>query len=249
MAEPVGPTDDAATGPTSPTPMRYDAVIFDVDGVLVEPTDPVVHREAVRAALAGFGVEAVDAETVERLVEITGDDRDQLSADSVEQVCRRHGIDPGTFWAERERRAAEAQVEEVEAGRKALYPDAAVVEELHGRGVSLAAISNNQAQLVTAMFEAYGLADQFDATYGREPTLQGLRRRKPDPYYANQAMTALDAADPLLVGDSEVDVETARRLDIDSVFVRRDHRQDYELTTPAAHEIESLRELPGLLEG
>lgn len=230
--------------------MRYDAVIFDIDGVLVEPTDPDVHRDAVRAAFAAFDIEPVEAETVERLVELTGDHRDQLSAPTVRQVCRNHGIDPESFWQERERIAAEAQLDEVEAGRKRRYPDATVVEEIGDREtIPLAAISNNQQQLVTAMLGRYELLDHFTVSFGREPELVGIERRKPNPYYARQAMTTMGATQPVLVGDSEVDLVTADRLGIDSVFVRRAHRQGYRPRTEPDHEIWSLTELTEVLDG
>ncbi len=230
--------------------MRYDAIIFDCDGVLVEPTDPAVHREAVRDAFRAFDVQQVSSTTVDRLVEITGDERDQLSATSVEEICTECGIDPDRFWQEREDRAATAQLREVDAGRKALYPDADIVRELAGRDETspMGVISNNQHQLIVRMLEHYGLGEAFDAQYGREPTLAGLRRRKPNPYYARQVMSDLDSTDPVLIGDSQVDVQTADRLDIDSVFLQRAHRQDYELSADPTYQINGLSELPTLIE-
>lgn len=229
--------------------MRYDGIIFDVDGVLVEPTDPQVHRDAVRAALESFGVQPIDTDTVERLVEITGDNRDQLSAASVEEVCRRHGIDPEAFWRKRERLAAEAQVEELQAGRKERYPDASIVSDLGTprEPIALAAISNNQDLLLPRVLRAHDLLDDLAAVYGREPTLAGLERRKPAPHYPKRVMAELEMEDPLVVGDSEVDIETAERLELDSVFVRRPHRRGYSLQTAPDYEIESLTDLPAIL--
>lgn len=231
--------------------MRYDALIFDCDGVLVHPTNPQVHRDAVRDAFRTFDTQEVNADTVDRLVEITGDERDQLSATSVEEVCTEFGLDPDRFWREREDRAAEAQFREVDAGRKALYPDADMVRELADRegASSMAVISNNQHRLIVRMLEYYGLDETFEAQYGREPTLAGLRRRKPNPYYARQVMEDLGAANPVLVGDSQVDVRTADRLGIDSVFLRREHRQDYELSADPTYQISQLTELTELIEG
>lgn len=230
--------------------MRYDGIIFDVDGVLVEPTDPQVHRDAVRAAFDAFDIGNFDAETVERLVEITGDDRDRLSADSVVQVCDRYGIDPESFWRERERLAADAQFDECRAGRKDRYPDVGVVADLAGgeSSLPLAAISNNQAALVPRVLEAHGLLDHFEVVYGRDPTMAGLERRKPDPYYAERSMADLRVDEPLIVGDSAVDVETADRLGLDSAFLRRPHRQRYELEVAPDYEFESLTQLPDVLD-
>ncbi|MFB6361708.1 MAG: HAD family hydrolase, partial [Halobacteriales archaeon] len=229
----------------------YDAIIFDCDGVLVEPTDPDVHRAAVRDAFRTFDVDQVNPTTVDRLVELTGDERDQLSAKSVEEIATEFGLDPNPFWQERENLAAVAQLREIEAGRKALYTDADVVRQLAGPDESrpMGVISNNQHQLVVRMLEHYGLSEAFEAQYGREPTLAGLRRRKPNPYYAREVMADLDSTNPVLIGDSQVDVRTAARLGIDSVFLRREHRRDYELSAAPTYQIEALTELPGLIEG
>lgn len=230
--------------------MRYDAVIFDCDGVLVEPTTPGVHREAVREAFRTFDVEPVSSDVVDQLVEITGDERDQLSATSVEAVCTEFGIDPDSFWRTREQLAAEAQFREVEAGRKASYPDTDAVRELAGsnRDIPMGVISNNQHQLIVRVLQHYGLGEAFQARYGREPSLAGLRRRKPNPYYANRVMDDLNSTAPVLIGDSQVDVRTADRLGIDSVFLRRAHRENYELSPEPTYQISRLTELPELIK-
>ncbi|WP_311172237.1 HAD family hydrolase [Halobellus ordinarius] len=227
--------------------MNYDTIIFDSDGVLVEPTDPAVHRTAVRKAFLEFGVVDVDAETVEYLVEITGDERDKLSAANVRRVCEEFGIEPEQFWRRREQLAVEAQAEEVERGRKCTYPDVGVVNILDapGKDLTLAVVSNNQAGTVTNSLEAFDLAPHFDAIYGREPTLAGLDRRKPDTYYAEKILTEFGGDQVLFVGDSIVDIQTADRLGIDSAFLHRDHRASYQLTESPKYEIDGLE---GLLE-
>jgi phosphoglycolate phosphatase-like HAD superfamily hydrolase len=229
--------------------MRYDAVLFDCDGVLVEPTDPAVHREAVRAAFRSFGVEDIPSEIVDQLVEITGDDRDQLSASTVETICAEHDIDPASFWYEREALAAEAQLQEVAAGRKDRYVDIDMVRNLRDRDQrpGLGVISNNQHELLGPMLEHHDMADTFDAYYGREPTLEGLQRRKPNPYHVRQVLGEIGADEPVLIGDSDVDIRTADQLSIDSVFLRRPHRQSYELSVDPTYEIRQLTELPEVL--
>lgn len=225
--------------------MSYDAIIFDSDGVLVEPTNPTVHRNAVRKAFIEFGLLDVDADVVDQLVEITGDERDELSASTVRRICADVDIDPDTFWRRRELIAAEAQCEEINQGRKRTYPDIGVVHTLDTPpwDLSLGVISNNQHRTLTHALETFHLTDHFDAIYGRQPTLEGLERRKPNTYYAEQVLEDFDAERPLLIGDSAVDIQTADRLGIDSVFLHRDHRESYGLTESPDYEIEGLEEL------
>lgn len=227
--------------------MSYDAIIFDSDGVLVEPTDPIVHRNAVRKAFIEFGVFDPDADTIDHLIEVTGDERDKLSIAHVQRVCEEHGIDSEAFWRRRELLAAEAQHEEIRQGRKRIYPDIGVVHLLDAPPLDLplGVVSNNQHRTVKHVLDSFHLGHHFDASYGRQPTLEGIDRRKPDTHYAERLVRELDADRPLLVGDSVVDVRTAAQLDIDSVFLDRPHRSSYRLPEPPDYEVDSLR---GLLD-
>ena len=225
--------------------INYDAIVFDNDGVIVEPTDPTVHRDAVREAFRSFGIDDVTPEIIDRLIEISGDDRDELSAQNVRRACERNQVDPSEFWQHREQIAAEAQLVEMREGRKELYPDFDAVCSL---GCPLGIVSNNQVETVQNVLDEFGCRDIFDVVYGREATLTGIERRKPDPYYVQTVIEELGADAPLLVGDSDVDIRTADQLDIDSVFVRRPHREGYSLSVEPTYEIDSLRELPSIVE-
>lgn len=222
--------------------MSYDAVIFDSDGVLVEPTDPMVHRNAARKAFIEFGVLDPDTETIDHLIEITGDDRDKLSVTHVQRVCEEYGIDTETFWRRRELLAAEAQHEEIKHGRKTVYPDIGVVHLLDAPplNLSLGVISNNQHRTLEHVLDSFHLEHHFDAIYGRQPTLKGIDRRKPNTHYAERLVRDLDAENPLFVGDSLVDIQTADRLGIDSIFLSRAHRSSYQLPDPPDYEVDSL---------
>ena len=84
--------------------------------------------------------------------------------------------------------------------------------------------------------------------YGREPTLSGIERMKPDPHYLEGALSDLkldpDRDGVLYVGDSESDVVAAAAAGIDSAFVRRPHRRDSDLHATPTHEVRGLDELP-----
>lgn len=211
--------------------MGYDAFVFDNDGVLMRPTDREVLIEAIRAAFDEVGVTEPTSHEVETLL---GPDVDSLRA-----VVSDRDLEPERLWAARERAAIEAQLEELRAGRKRPYEDVSVLERLEA---PTAIVSNNQHETIGNILEHCSLAP-FDAWYGREPTIEGVERKKPEPYYLERAIDELGAENPIYVGDSRVDVAAADALGIDAAFVRRDHRREYELPTEPTYEIASLAEL------
>ncbi|WP_408958051.1 HAD family hydrolase [Natrinema sp. 74] len=213
----------------------YDAVIFDNDGVLTTPTERSVLVDAMYDAFEAIGVADPPADHVETLLGPT--------VDSLHRVADGHDIDPDRLWQARETAAIEAQLAELRAGRKAPYDDVATLESL---SVPTGIVSNNQHETIGNVIEHCELAP-FDVWYGREPTLEGIERKKPTPHYLERALAALEPDNPLFVGDSRADIGAADAAGIDAAFLRRDHRTDYELSTEPAHELESLAALSDLI--
>jgi HAD superfamily hydrolase (TIGR01549 family) len=215
--------------------MPYDAVVFDNDGVLTHPTDRAVLRRAARAAFAEFDV----APTPDCVAGTVGGD-----VDRIREVCDRHGLSAAAFWPRREYHAASEQRAAMAAGEKPLYDDVDALRDVdHPMGV----VSNNQHATVEAVLDVHGVGDLFETAYGREPTVDGFRRRKPDPHYLERALADLEAETALYVGDSAVDVAVADRLDVDSAFVRRPHRADYDLPLAPTYEVDSLADVVALV--
>jgi phosphoglycolate phosphatase-like HAD superfamily hydrolase len=175
------------------TERPYDAVVFDNDGVIVEPTE--------RARLV----------------------------DAVQRTFREFGHEPPR-----------------EVARRAVATAAGPRETVGDRDVHLDArlglVSNNQAETVAFLVDYYGF-DQFETVYGREPSLAGARRRKPEPYYLEQALADLGAQRALYVGDSQKDVRAAHRAGIDSAFLRREHRADADLDVEPTYDLQDLHAL------
>ncbi|ESS10232.1 MAG: haloacid dehalogenase family protein [uncultured archaeon A07HR60] len=96
--------------------------------------------------------------------------------------------------------------------------------------------------------DLFGLDKFVDSFYGRSPTLEGIEYRKPNPTYLQRAIVDLDARRPLYVGDSNGDIVAAERARIDSVFLRREHRSDYELTSDPTYEGTGLADVLSLIE-
>lgn len=216
---------------------EYEAVLFDNDGIIVEPTDRAVLREAISETYAEFDVDPT-SEEIEELMGVTLDTLEGIAAD--------HGLDPSEFWHRRDMNASEAQCELIRDGGKPLYEDVPTLSEL---SVDLGVVSNNQHRTIERILEFYDLEGLFETHYGREPTLEGIDRKKPSAYYLERALTDLETRNALYVGDSGVDVFAAAEAGIDCAFVRRPHRDGYELPAAPAYEIESLEDLHTILRG
>ena len=215
----------------------YEAVVFDNDGVLVRLTEMDVLRRAARAAFADHGVE----DPPETLVEhAASGDLDALAA--VEGSLE---LSLADYWASREERAIDHQREAIRAGEKPLYDDVSALHDLPHRK---AVVSNNQHGTVEFIVDHYGLADHFEHVVGREHTLDGARRRKPEPHYLDRVLDDLDTRDALYVGDSPKDVEVAHRAGVDSAFLRREHRADTVLDREPTYEVETLTALAEALD-
>ena len=215
----------------------YDALIFDNDGVLTTPTRREALRRAIRDAFERVGVTAPRENHVDTLFSPT--------VDSLRSVAKAHDVAPERLWEAREREAIEVQLAELENGNKRLYDD---VESVASLQVPRAIVSNNQHETIENIVDHFGLSG-FDPWLGREPSIDGIRRKKPRPYYLERVLADLQVERPLYVGDSRVDVAAATACEIDSAFVRRDHRIDYELPTEPTYEVDSLAELEQLTEG
>ena len=205
---------------------RYDAVVFDNDGVLVEPTDTEVLVDAVVESFRAFDVE------IERSLA-----QETVGKDAVPvETARDHGLDPEAFWHDRELRASLAQQTHAREGGKPVYDDVAALTRLN---IPLGVVSNNQHATIEFLLTHHDLT-HFETAYGRQPTLNGAAKRKPEPDYIRWALSDLGTDEALYVGDSEKDIIAAHNAGIDSAFLRRDHVADIELSTEPTFEVSDL---------
>ncbi|MFA9517606.1 HAD family hydrolase [Halopenitus sp. H-Gu1] len=211
----------------------YDAVVFDNDGVLVGRTPFETLREAAWNAFESVGVEDPDLAHVD-------DVAIGVSPATLTDVCERYDVDPGEFWRVRDRAASDAQAADARAGRKTPYGDLDVLDELDA---PLGVVSSNQQATVDFLLDHFDLAGRFETAYGREPSIASLSRKKPSPYYIERAMEDLSAETALFVGDNESDLEAADNAGIDSAFIRRPHRRDFELDRQPTYDIDDLHDL------
>ncbi|XVH32531.1 HAD family hydrolase [Haloferacaceae archaeon DSL9] len=211
--------------------MCYDALVFDNDGVLTHPTSSDILHRGVEDAFAAFDVEP----SIETIESIVGGD-----VSSIKRACAEHDLDPDAFWTQREASVAAAQRTALEDGTKPLYDD---FDSLYDLEAPLAVVSNNQHETIESIVDVFGLDELFRYVSGREPTIDGFKRRKPEPAYLTRAIDSLAVDSALYVGDSNVDILAADRAGMDVAFIRRPHRADYSLVAEPTYEIDSLADL------
>jgi phosphoglycolate phosphatase len=104
-----------------------------------------------------------------------------------------------------------------ERGPSQLYAGAvATLEGLRGRGIELAVATGKSRRGLDRVLNSLGMADFFDATRCADETLS-----KPHPRMLLEILAARgkSAAEALMIGDSEYDLDMARQAGVRSVAV------------------------------
>lgn len=206
----------------------YDVLLFDNDGVLVDPPARETQLAAIREAFASVGVDPTDAHAAALAGGVT--------PDSLHAIADHHDLDPAALWTAREEYDERSQFRTFRAGERGRYDDVDAVTDLTQRcGV----VSNNHHSTVAFVLEFFGM-EWVEAYYGREKTVESLGLKKPNPHYLERAMADLGGGRALYVGDSENDVVAAQRAGMDSAFVRRDHNHETSLSVAPTYEVGSL---------
>ena len=87
-----------------------------------------------------------------------------------------------------------------------------VLEELKKRGVKLAVITNEGKRVTTFLIESFGIADYFDIIVTRDDV--GVLKPNPKGLLKIIDFLKLDKSQILLIGDSHIEIETARNAGI-----------------------------------
>lgn len=222
--------------------MEYDAVLFDMDGVLLtgEHTPGSVYRSAIEAVLADFDV-AVDADTVPASLV-----RPETAAE-FREGCRAFDVPPAPAWGYREHAATVRENDRIDAGERTPHDDATVLSRLadtHEVGV----VSNNRFGTVSFVLRRFDWTPDVDASRARRPSLVDYEHKKPEPDYLQDALGRLEAGpeDALFVGDRRSDVETGRRAGVDAALLARGSASDGGGSEPTYH-LDTLHDLVDVL--
>jgi len=228
--------------------MDYDAIVFDLDGVLVQgrATPREVYEHAARDTVETFGL---DDDLVDLLA-------DPPSVPAVREALRPFDVDPHDLWRYREERADEIENEQIRTGGRTRYADVDVLEDIAERA-AMGVVSNNRMGTVEFVCEHFGFDALFETCYGRHPTFEGYRRMKPAPHYIHRALedlgagiegadtanASIDGKHALYVGDRQSDVLAARQAGVDAAFLRREHNRDVTVKTTPDHVLDGLDDL------
>ncbi|ELZ06694.1 HAD family hydrolase [Natrialba aegyptia] len=217
---------------TVPEP-TYDAVLFDNDGVLVEPPSADTQSEAARAAFRAVGVDDPSRQHVDAIVS-------GVTPAVLDEICTAYDLDAETFWEARERHDEAFQLDAFRDGTRGCYDDITSIADLP---VDCGVVSNNHHSTIEFILTFFELGALFETHYGREMTVESLRLKKPNTHYLERALADLEAESALYVGDSESDIVAAERAGLDSVFVRRAHCRDVTFETSPTYEVEDLHDV------
>lgn len=185
------PRPRAALAPPSPTAGAFKAVLFDLDGVLVDSFE--VWLAVVNDARVRFGFPPV---TREGLAPIFG----QGLSDDMRNLY------PGRTRAEIVAAYDDAMPRSI--GRMTLNPEAhPALDGLKARGLKRAVVTNTQASLAGIVLRTVGLEASLEACVAVAPPL----REKPAPDLIVKALDLLGLSphEALMVGDTDYDRQAA----------------------------------------
>lgn len=171
------------------------SLIFDLDGTLIDSKQDLIR--SVNAMLVETGREPLHEDTVSSYI---GHGAPRL-------VARALGNDATEEECGRALRFFLAHYDEHKLDSTRAYPGVAeALEELCD--FPMAVLTNKPVRVSRRILEGLGLAKYFRAVYGGN----SFDTKKPDPLGAMRILEEFDTApaEALMVGDSEVDVQTAR---------------------------------------
>lgn len=194
--------------------MKYRAVVFDLDGTLLNTLTDLTH--AVNHVLSAHGFPLREEREIRRFL---GNGAKQLIADSLpkdtdketEEICYREYLK----WYTAHAALATAPYEGI----------CELLEELHQRGIKTAVVSNKGDVQVKALVQKH--FPQIPIAIGER---EGIRR-KPHPDSVLEALRELQIppSQAVYVGDSEVDLQTARNANLCAAAVSWGFRDEGDL--------------------
>jgi phosphoglycolate phosphatase len=178
-------------------PLAVRALIFDLDGTLIDSKRDLI--ESVNAMLEEIGREKLAAEVISGYV---GHGAPVLVA---------RALGPSATDEERDHALQFflKYYENHKMDSTRAYPGVAeTLAELKHKSVPMAVLTNKPVRISVRILDELHLSGFFRAIYGGN----SFETKKPDPLGANTILSqfGVAAAESMIVGDSEVDVQTAR---------------------------------------
>jgi phosphoglycolate phosphatase len=214
----------------------YDLVIFDLDGTLIDSKLDLAY--AVNVTRAHMGMGPLDIETISSYVgngapvlirralgNGASEDDVQRALEYFLQYYREHPLDYTT-----------------------LYPGVKdTLDGLARQGTKLAVLTNKPVKISSVIIDGLGVGDCFFRIYGGN----SFEQKKPHPVGIQTLMQEVSAVAErtLMVGDSNVDIRTARNAQVGSVGCTWGFQPETLVTDPPDWLIEAMPELLSIVEG
>ncbi len=203
---------------------RFDAILFDLDGTLIDSA-PDIHAGA-NAALAKRGLPQITADQARAYV-------GHGAAIFIERLRNGLGLGPdlqdpllADFLA----------IYETAVSLTELYDGVeSTLQRLAHNGFALGLVTNKPIGPTRNVVAHFDWQSQFGVVLGGD----SLPVRKPDPAPLQAAIETLGCKAPLYVGDSEVDAETAARAGVPFALFTRGYRKAPIAELPHLHAFDS----------
>jgi phosphoglycolate phosphatase len=211
--------------------MSAELLVFDLDGTLVDSQRDLA--DAVNATRAWMGLEPLPPVTVAQYV-----------GNGAPVLVQRALPDAGKEdWSRGLKYFLEYYRDHM-LDSTVLYPGVReALDQLHAERIPLAVLTNKPIRFSLQMLEGLGIDLHFFRVYGGN----SFPEKKPDPAGLNALVveSGADRARTIMVGDSAVDVDTARNAGVQACGVRWGFQPETFVKSPPDFLIDDMRELIG----
>jgi phosphoglycolate phosphatase len=183
--------------------LRYRAVLFDLDGTLVDSYSALT--EAVNHARRTHGLHDLSSQ---RIRELVGEGVERL----LQRAFDRPDVPRSVVVA------FESRYDEVCCPESKILAEVSItLDELASLGVAMAVCTNKPTVFSKKILEFLGLSHHFRAIVG--PDLAGARKPAARHLLVTLESVGCPAADALFVGDMPIDVHAARNAGLDVAVI------------------------------
>lgn len=209
---------------------KYDTVLFDLDGTLLN-TRELINRSFVHT-FEHFRPDHV----------LTDEELDSFFGPSLRQTFSRYSTDEQEIeemihYYRQFNVASHDEMVTAFPGAKSL------IRTLARKGYKLGVVSSKKTDLVEHGLEIFGMRDKIKVIIGEED----VKNPKPDPEGILEAMRILDSKKALYVGDGVGDIEAGKNAGIDTIGVLYSDRKEQILAAEPTYTIHSLDQILAIL--
>ena len=211
-------------------PNKYDLVLFDMDGTLIDSDPMLLETFHILYDLYNNGKQKEDKEIL------------KFSGPPIRETLRKEfpHQDQELMFKEFSRISSKLYDNKIY-----LYPDTIeVLKDLKSHGCKLGVVTNKMHNMTMVALNNLKLTPYFDLVVGYDDVKIG----KPDPEGINKAIALLGSQKAIYLGDNDIDLVSANNAHIDSILV---HFAPREVKHPelAIYEVNSYNELGEIIYG